>query len=111
MVSLLAELGHRAECVANGAEALKVFCHTDAHWDLVLMDVEMPVLDGLAATQRLRAWEEKYCRNAVPVIALTGHDAHSHEDRIRQAGMDDHIVKPVELDRLHTVLARWLNNK
>jgi CheY-like chemotaxis protein len=77
-------------------------------FDLVLMDLHMPVLDGHAATQGIRRWEADGQRPRMPIIALTA-DAFA-EDRLRclAVGMDDFLPKPVDFDVLHSMLAQWL---
>ncbi|HQQ73628.1 MAG TPA: ATP-binding protein [Pseudomonadales bacterium] len=108
IVSLLSQMGCHAKAVNNGMEAVHLICQQDVAWDLVLMDIEMPVLDGLAATQRIREWEAQEYRNAIPIIALTAHTMRDHEDRVYQAGMDDHLCKPIDMALLQNTISRWL---
>jgi two-component system, sensor histidine kinase LadS len=108
IVGMLNQLGYYAASVANGQDAVNAICSESNHWNLVLMDVEMPVLDGLAATQKIRTWEIEHCRNAIPVIALTAHTARTHGDEILKAGMDDYLSKPVDIALLKSLLIRWL---
>ena len=77
-------------------------------YDLVLMDCEMPVLDGFSATEQLRAWEVSNQRVRTPVVALTAHILTEHKDRARQAGMDGHMAKPVELSQLRELVEYWV---
>jgi signal transduction histidine kinase len=108
--NLLTELGYAAEYVRNGAEAVKLFCSEDNHWDLVLMDIEMPVMDGVSASHAMRNWEIKNFRNATPIIAMTAHTMRSHTEKMLQAGMDDHLVKPIDPALLQHMLSRWLTS-
>ncbi len=108
IVGLLQQLGYRAECVSNGAEAVRRICQSAEQWDLVLMDVEMPVMDGLEAARKIRQWEAAEYRNAIPIIALTAHAMRDHEEKSRRAGMDDHLSKPVDISLLQNMLAKWL---
>lgn len=108
---LLTELGYNAEYVRNGAEAVKLFCRDDRHWDLVLMDIEMPVMDGVVASQAMRNWETRNYRNATPIIAMTAHTMRSHTEKMLQAGMDDHLVKPIDISLLQHMLSRWLASR
>jgi len=77
-------------------------------YDLVLMDCEMPILDGFSATQQLRAWEVSNQRTRTPVVALTAHILAEHKERARQAGMDGHMAKPVELSQLRDLIEHWV---
>jgi DNA-binding response OmpR family regulator len=78
-------------------------------YDLVLMDCEMPILDGFSATQQLRAWEAANQRQRTPVVALTAHILAEHKERARLAGMDGHMAKPVELSQLRELIQYWAN--
>jgi CheY-like chemotaxis protein len=80
----------------------------EQRYDLVLMDCEMPVLDGFSATQQLRAWEVGNQRTRTPVVALTAHILAEHKERARQAGMDGHMAKPVELSQLRELIEHWV---
>jgi len=73
-------------------------------YDLVLMDCEMPVLDGYEATRRVRAWEIDNGRRHVPIIALSAHILNEIKERCRQAGMNGHMAKPVDLNELRETL-------
>ena len=108
IIGMLNQLGYHAESVSNGEEAVDAVCREANHWNLVLMDVEMPVLDGLAAAQKIRKWEASHCRNAIPIIALTAHAMRTHGDEILQSGMDDYLSKPIEIALLKSMLIRWL---
>jgi PAS domain S-box-containing protein len=103
---VLQGLGVSVDCVADGAEALHAL--STLPYDLVLMDVQMPVLDGLAATRRLRAPGSGVKDPKVPVIALTAHAMQGDRERCLAAGMDDYLTKPVDADALGAMLARFL---
>jgi CheY-like chemotaxis protein len=89
--------------VANGAEALEAL--KNGRYDLVLMDCEMPTMDGYEATRRIR--ESSHPR--VPIIAVSAHASSGERDRCIGAGMNDFLSKPVDLLRLAEVLAKWLH--
>ena len=108
IITMLEQLGYHAESVSNGEEAVNAVCREANQWNLVLMDVEMPVLDGLAAAKKIRLWEASHCRNAIPIIALTAHTIHTHGDEILQSGMDDYLSKPLDITLLKSMLLRWL---
>lgn len=76
--------------------------------DLVLMDIQMPVLDGYAATRQIRQWEATASRPHLPIIALTANAYEEDRRRCMDAGMDDFLAKPISVDLLKAVLDRWL---
>ncbi len=98
---LLAAAGVAVVVAGNGAEALARLNEAGASFDIVLMDVQMPVMDGLEATRRIRA-EARFDR--LPVIAMTAHAFDEERERCFTAGMDDHLAKPIALDRLYEAL-------
>ncbi len=99
---LLERRGHKVTAVADGAEAVAAFAAGE--YDAVLLDVEMPVLDGVAAARRIRDAEPDGRRT--PVLALTGHVAPEDEQRFRTAGMDGLVPKPFQPADLVAALAR-----
>jgi CheY-like chemotaxis protein len=94
---LLKKQGHRVEMAANGREALDMFSR--ARFDLVLMDVQMPEMDGLEATKAIRKREQK-TGGHVPLVALTAHALKTDYDRCLAAGMDGYLSKPIHPDDL-----------
>jgi PAS domain S-box-containing protein len=97
---LLAHLGYRADVVANGYEVLDAL--ERQNYDVVLMDVQMPELDGLEATRRLR---QRYGAGALPrIIAMTANAMPGDREKCLAAGMDAYLAKPVELTAIRTVL-------
>jgi protein-histidine pros-kinase len=91
---------------ADGQEALDVL--SDQEVDLVLMDVEMPRLNGLEAVGALRG-QERATGGHLPVIAMTAHAMKGDRDRCLEAGMDDYLSKPIDAESLATALVRWSN--
>jgi two-component system, sensor histidine kinase and response regulator len=102
-IGLLEELGLRATVVADGQRALDAL--RARPFDLVLMDVQMPVMDGLTATRRLRA---DPALRALPVIAMTAGALAGDREACLAAGMNDVVTKPIDPDDLRRALARWL---
>ena len=97
----LSKLGYTPAAVTNGAEAVEAV--RDGRYDLVLMDCEMPVMDGFEATRSIRR-----ALPEIPIIALTADAMPADRDRCLSEGMNDYLAKPVELRLLERVLARWL---
>ncbi len=105
--ALLGRLGILVECVENGRQGLD-FVTAGGAADLVLMDVQMPVMDGIEATQSIRRWEQEGGRDRRPIVALTAGAFEDDHRRCLEAGMDAFLTKPVKLDELVSVLGRWL---
>ena len=102
-IGLLQNLGYRADVVVNGLEALAALAHTD--YDLILMDCQMPELDGYETTQRIRASGKV---DAPRIIAMTANAMRGESEKCLAAGMDDYVSKPVRIDTLREMLKRWL---
>jgi two-component system, sensor histidine kinase and response regulator len=98
---LLESRGHSITVACNGREA--VVLHGQQVFDLVLMDVQMPEMDGFEATAALRA-REKGTRRHVPIIAMTAHAIKGYQERCLQAGMDGYLAKPVKAAALFAVI-------
>jgi len=103
IVAQLTKLGYQPEAVRNGAEAVNAAQHDK--YDLVVMDCEMPVMDGYEATARIHA-----IHPMLPIIALTANAMVTDRERCFREGMDDYLVKPVELSQLAGVLAKWMSD-
>ena len=103
-VVLLQKAGYSVDAVETGAEAFeKVRVNP---YNAVLMDVQMPDMDGFEATQRIRDWEKNRDQH-IPIIAMTAHAMQGDRERCLEAGMDDYITKPLEPRVLFSVLDRW----
>jgi len=101
---LLAEkLGHRVIAVDDGLQALSLLQKDD--FDLVLMDVQMPVMDGMEATRRIRAGEAGPDKAGIPIIALTAYAMAGDRELLLTEGMDGYLAKPVEIDAFQAALA------
>jgi two-component system sensor histidine kinase/response regulator len=96
-VRMLEKMGHVVRTAGSGAEALQL--HRTESFDVVLMDLQMPVMGGLEATRRIREEETKSGRH-IPIIAMTAHAASEDEKRCLQAGMDGYLTKPVRREAL-----------
>lgn len=104
---LLNKLGLRSVSVRNGQEAVELITGGQRP-DAVLMDVQMPVMDGLTATEHIRRWERENRRARLPIIALTGGAFEEDRQRCLSAGMDDFLTKPLKFNQLSSVLAKHL---
>jgi PAS domain S-box-containing protein len=100
---LLNDVGLAVDVVANGQQAVERACSGD--YALVLMDMQMPVMDGIGATQAIRRF---FGRSALPILAMTANAFDEDRQRCLAAGMNDHIGKPVDPDKLYEILLRWL---
>ena len=105
---LLTKLGCRADAVANGLEALHAISHVP--YDAILMDVQMPEMDGLTATQHIRDLETRTGAH-LPIIAMTAHAMQGDRERCLAAGMDDYISKPVTKAAIAAALSRLAPRK
>ncbi len=105
-VALAEKLGYGADPVDNGSEALTALQSTV--YDAVLMDCEMPGMDGLETTARVRSWRAGAHNAAIPIIALTAHARAVDRERCLRAGMNDYLTKPIDGHKLATTLSRWL---
>lgn len=106
-VALLQKAGYSVDVVENGLLALEAL-RTKAY-SLVLMDVQMPEMDGLEATRHIREEEKTASMPHTPIIAMTAHAMKGDRERCLQAGMDDYITKPLEPKSLFEVIEKWLS--
>ena len=102
----LKSLGFAATAVSNGVEAVATLETAETPFDLVLMDCQMPELDGYETTRRIRARDGE--RWQIPVVALTAHAMQGDREKCLAAGMNDYIAKPFRVDSLRRILHRWL---
>ena len=102
-VTILKKWGHQVDTVRNGNEAVDAI--RQHPYDLVLMDIQMPEMDGIKATQAIRQLDGKAAR--VPILAMTANAMQGDRERFLAAGMDDYIAKPIERDILFEVLQRY----
>lgn len=104
---LLQRMGHRVHRVENGRAALQAIEHMD--FDLILMDVQMPEMDGLEATMAIRKFENGNGHH-IPILAITAHAMKGDEEKCLAAGMDGYISKPISLDKLDRAIAKLLKS-
>ena len=104
--SLLKKLGYDADVAFNGAEALEAMKRTN--YDLVFMDIQMPVMNGLEATKRARKIDSGVLNPKIPIIAMTANTMKGDKESCLEAGMDDFIPKPVYPEAISEILRKWL---
>lgn len=101
---LLIDSGYRVKAVSSGFDAIEAV--KSNNFDLVLMDIEMPEMDGLTATQKIR--ELKPPMNQIPIIAVTAHSSMKDREKCLAAGMDDYIAKPININFMKMTIDTWL---
>lgn len=102
---MMHRLDVNARLVVNGVQVVEEA--RKGNYDLILMDCDMPEMDGFEATRRIRQWETQNRRPEIPIIALTAHIMDEHKERSLACGMNAHLSKPVELSELRDTLLRW----
>ncbi len=105
VVDMLDMPGYRVDIAVNGREAVAA-CR-EQRYDLVLMDCEMPVMDGLAATRKIREQEVAQEKAAVPIVALTAHAISGAREKCLKTGMNDFLSKPFSYAELHKLVEKW----
>jgi CheY-like chemotaxis protein len=96
----LQQLGHKPTLVENGEEVLKKMKTRSGEFDLIFMDLQMPLMDGIEAAGAIRKMEQKRPGRHIPIIALTAHNTGEDRRKVMEAGMDDHVAKPVSASKL-----------
>ena len=108
---LFAAMGAQVELAADGAQAVELFMNSQSgYFDLILMDLQMPNMDGLEATKSIRASSHPEAKS-IPIIALTANTFQEDRDMTRAAGMNDFLAKPLDMEQIHVVLQKWLSGR
>ncbi|MEI6207631.1 MAG: response regulator [Desulfuromonadales bacterium] len=102
---ILESAGIQVHVAINGEEAVEALMNRDVRYDAVLMDIQMPVMDGYEATRLIR--RDERCKG-VPIIAMTAHAMQEEKQKCLDAGMNDHLAKPLDPEQLFAVLHTWL---
>jgi CheY-like chemotaxis protein len=106
MEHLAESLGYAIELVQGGREAVARVTSGEPY-ALVLMDCQMPDVDGYMATRQIRDWEAHTYAGHLPIVAVTAHALDGEEQKVRAAGMDDYLAKPVRLASLRCMVEKW----
>ncbi|MDR3224941.1 MAG: response regulator [Clostridiales Family XIII bacterium] len=107
VMTLLEPMSLKIECAMNGKQALEIFREDPSHFDLILMDVQMPEMDGIEATRRIRALDVPEAK-AIPIIAMTANVFREDVEQCLEAGMNEHLGKPIDFEGLFSVLRKHL---
>jgi CheY-like chemotaxis protein len=105
IIEMLESLSCKVDVVANGKELLRLMSQTQ--FDIILMNCEMPEMDGFQATIEIRRLENSAC-NRIPIIALTANVVTGYKEKCLEVGMDDYLSKPFDQKQLSETLSRWV---
>ena len=114
---ILEKAGYHVELACNGQDAVDRYSKEPANFNLILMDVQMPKLDGLEATRLIREKELAFAvdnprsRLRIPIIALTAHAMKGDKEKCLEAGMDDYTTKPIKRESVYKIIDKWILNK
>ncbi len=103
---ILTKAGYQVEAAGNGREAVEKFCSSPDGYDMILMDVQMPVMDGLRATRtiRKRGFED------IPIVAMTANAMRGDREKCMESGMNDYIAKPVRRENVYEMIRKWVTH-
>ena len=108
---LLSESGLIVDVAENGQEAIKLLgIRPENYYELIFMDIQMPVMNGYEATATIRAGESDYWKT-IPVIAMTANVFQEDESRAAECGMSDYVTKPIDMNVIYSVLEKWLRGQ
>jgi len=105
-IAMLGKLGIRADAVSNGLEAIRAL--ETAPYDLVMMDVQMPEMDGFEATRRIRDGRTRVLNKDIPIIAMTAHAMKGDREKCIESGMNDYVPKPIRPEELQRVIGQYM---
>ncbi|MCF7810316.1 response regulator [bacterium] len=108
-MKVLEKLGYRADVASNGREAVDIL--SEKKYTMVLMDVQMPEMDGLEATKFIRDEKSSVLNHNIPIIAMTAHVMKGDKEKCLEVGMNDYISKPIQPKKLMEVIERWSDDK
>jgi CheY-like chemotaxis protein len=108
VLALLEPTEINIDCAENGIEALEAFSRQPGAYDIIFMDVQMPEMDGYEATRRIRALDDPRAKN-VPIIAMTANVFKEDIEQCRDAGMNGHVGKPLDMDEVFRVINTYID--
>ena len=108
IITMLEDLNLILDCASNGEEAYQKVCDNPRKYQLILMDINMPYIDGIEATRLIRALDNSYTRK-VPILAVTANTLSQEVNIYMKAGMNDHISKPIDMVELQSKIHFWLS--
>ena len=118
--TLLTKAGYSVEVVGNGREAIECFTAEPAKYDMIFMDIQMPEMNGLVATQQIRDYElgdsgfrglNKSKINRIPIVAMTSNAIEGDREICIKSGMDDYMSKPIKREIVYEMLKKWVIDK
>jgi len=98
------------DCAEDGEAAVQLFCDKPDDYDLILMDVQMPGVDGYEATRRIRAFDHPKAK-IIPIVAMTANVFNEDIEKCLEAGMNDHLGKPINFNEMLGKLRRYLDSQ
>jgi len=104
---ILSKYSFEIEVANNGTEAIKKAHEKD--YDIIFMDIQMPIMDGLVATHEIRK-SDKLSLKKIPIVAMTAHAMETDNEKSLYVGMNDHLIKPIDIDKLEETLIKYLTN-
>jgi CheY-like chemotaxis protein len=110
VLSLFEDTALVIDCAENGLEALEKYKADPVKYDLILMDIHMPEMDGYEATRQIRSFEKEQCKNPVPIIAMTANVFKEDVEKCLEAGMSGHLGKPIDFEELMKTLEKFMAN-
>ncbi|MDR1946377.1 MAG: response regulator [Desulfovibrio sp.] len=109
VLALLEPTGLTVDCAGNGVEAVEMFKAAPEKYDLIFMDMQMPEMDGLAATRQIRALDAPQAKK-IPIVAMTANVFREDIEKCLEAGMNDHVGKPLNFDEVLTILRKYAHS-
>ena len=108
VLALFEPMELETDCVENGKEALRLFSENPDRYDMIFMDIQMPEMDGFEATRRIRALEQENSMKVIPIIAMSANVFRQDIEKCQQAGMNDHVGKPLDMEVITGKLRKYL---
>jgi CheY-like chemotaxis protein len=104
---VLSKAGYRVKVARNGKEAVDMYTSAPNHYDLILMDIQMPVMDGKEATKRIRETEKEKSLKKIPIIAVTADVMKGEKEKLLALGMNDYVSKPIKREVVYEMVKKW----